>query len=545
MKTNIFKLSCLALVTVWATACSQDEVINAPAEEQQNPVASVITTMQGFLPDAETRVTDTADGDNYKTTFEDGDKIGVSVTLADGTVVCKNMCMTYDGTNWNGESTLYYYKNAKYVAYSPYNQNVTDATKVEELTTYFSENVLPTGTYEESDLMTATFKTKEDIPDDTALKFEFEHAMSMVEFVIPVTKYVTTGGYHYCSPIFRIDLKKKTTTAAEETTIKPLALGNGVFRSLLAPVAESVTDQNLTFTGDLLVGNDAQPVYFTTQTPFQPLAGHYKKVTVSYTGAPDATETPRDIEVGDYFYSDGGIVAHDAEKIPAQNCVGIVYQVATADAPIKVGGVNRQAYVISAHEVGNSADWGNADNAIIPRFMENEALADETNNFAAMVKNTDGYSVKTQLETAGVLNQFAACYAAANYDAALPSGTTGWYLPTLAQLAIAFNNLAGKTWDTTNYSNVIVNTTVEEYNAVLEKFTKVGGNIGNGGDTYYLWSCTDRESITAENQYGGGAWGLCFNSRTSGTNNRKILAGALRKVRQNSRTMMIRPVLAF
>ncbi|WP_308756233.1 fimbrillin family protein [uncultured Bacteroides sp.] len=553
MKTNIFKLSFVALaVTAFMASCTQNEEISSVVEG--NVTLEVNATVQDFVPDASTRVVDEVDSNNegnYITKFEEGDEIGVYVFTEDGTMMCKNLPMTYNAEGkWISEAPLYFYKNATYIAYSPYNPEVSSlqivgsGDVVEAITNYFVGTVMnePSKTYKDCDLMMASAVTNGELPASgtSAITFSFAHAMSMVEFVIPVKNYKTASGYEYSAPIFGVKLQKQENTGTK-VDITPLALGKGVYRTLLAPVAADVMDKDLFFHGELMVGDGTQPVYFTTKNAFKPVAGTFKKVTVTYTDAPSSEVEPRDLQIGDYFYADGGIVPNTEITVPTNNLVGIICQVATEINPIIVGGEQRQARVISVHEAGESADWGNADNEIIPRFIEDET-ADETNDFAAMISNTDGYSVKVKLEEAGILNSFTACNSAAVYEQVLPEGTTGWYLPTLAELAIAFNNLAGTTLETSSFSNPIVNTTVEQYTAVLDKFRNVGGNIGNGGDTYWLWSCTDKVNANSGN---GAAWGLCFNSKETGANNRKIIAGTLWKHGQRNREMKIRPFFAF
>lgn len=556
MKTDILKLSFMALaVTAFIVGCTQDgDLVNTT--DTSNKVLKITTTVKDFTPDANTRVADEVDpenGNNYITKFEEGDKMGVYAFTNDGTVMSKNLPMTYTAEGkWASDVPLYFYKNATYIAYSPYNANIsnvefTSENAISAITDYFVTTVFTDAsrTYAECDLMTASATTDDNLPevDASAITFNFAHAMSMVEFVIPVKKYKSpTTGYEYSGPVFEVKLQKQEGTGAK-VDVTALALGKGVYRSLLAPVPASVADKDMTFHGEMMVGNGTQPVYFSTQTAFKPEAGKYKKVTVSYTNSPDPAVEERDLKVGDYYYSDGGIVPGDASIIPSKNCIGIIYQVAKGENEIIVGDKQRQAYAISVHEVGGSADWGRTDSNIIPRFID-DATADETNDFTAMISEIDGYVIKNALEEAGLLPQFAACNSAATYNAVLPDGTTGWYLPTLAQLAIAFNNLVGTTLNTDSYSNVMVNTSPEQYTALLELFRKVGGNIGNGGDTYCLWTCTDRASIDAANVYGS-AWVLIFNSKTTGSNNRKVLAGTLRKFSQNSREMKIRPVFAF
>lgn len=540
MRTNILKLSFMALAaTVFMTGCSQDEDLTNGVN--QNNILTVSATVQNFIPDAATRVTDVANGTGYETKFEENDQIGVYAITDDGTVMCKNMPMTYTSTGtWTSTSPLYFYKNATYIAYSPYNATVstlsiTQDNAITEITNYFMNTVLTDGTktYKDCDLMTASATTAEALPEAgaSAITFNFAHAMSMVEFVIPVKNYKTTSGYEYSGPIFGLNLEKQEGVAAKASIAK-LALGKGVYRSLLAPVAAGVEDKDVTFSGEFYVGDGTQPVYFSTSTAFKPTAGSFKKVSVTYTNAPDPTDIEtRDIAVGDYYYADGGIVPGTETTIPSRDCIGIVYS--TDMTGTDTGKSN--GYVIALNDAekenGEKNLWFNGDG--LDYFSSYTAVD------ATMMADLKGFTAKNNLEVAGKLTTtFEACAAAVGIGVkpvACPDNTTGWYLPTLAQLLTAFTNLAGTSIDLPNYTGGDV---TMDRDVLLAPFIKADGNADfpiAGSDVSFFWTCS-------VNSVDNKIWTLQFNYKG---NNKKFYSSQFQTTKMNNRNLHVRPVLAF
>lgn len=434
MKTNIFKLSFMAFAAIaLITGCSQNNEMLP--DEGQNIVLKVSTSVQHFTPDATSRVIDEPVTGGYETKFETGDKIGVYVIAEDGTMMCKNMPMTYNATQeWESSSPLYFYKNATYIAYSPYNANLSGGTVLKEdhIKDYFINTVIqdPSKSYSECDLMTASATTGNDLPaaNTSALTFNFAHAMSMVEFVIPVSNYKTPEGYEYSGPIFGLQLKKKEGAATAEKIENINALGKGVYRTLLVPVDANVTDKDMLFSGELFVGDGTQPVYFTTQEAFRPTSGTYKKVNVTYAGAPDPTVVvTRSIEVGDYYYSDGGIVPKDAAVIPSKNCIGVIFKVTSTTDPINIGG-KTQACVLGLKNI--KTKWGRKGSL----QTQSGAKAD----FAEAYQVANGYIERDTNcgDITGTLNSYKENYSA-------PEISTNWYIPTLREVITAINNLQG------------------------------------------------------------------------------------------------------
>ena len=71
-----------------------------------NELSIAVTADDFQAADAETRAIET----EYKTTFVEGDKIGVYVIAKDGKVLVKNRVLTRDAEGIWGGNKLYYYK---------------------------------------------------------------------------------------------------------------------------------------------------------------------------------------------------------------------------------------------------------------------------------------------------------------------------------------------------------------------------------------------------------------------------------------------------
>lgn len=133
MKTNLWKLSFMTFALAAAmTGCTQNEELETPAPSAEEDVLNVVATASDFVSsDATSRISETTE---HVTTFDEGDSIGVFV-IRDGEAVVSNMKMTLGNNNvWAGENEakLYYYKDADYIAYSPYMEGLS-ATSVDDI----------------------------------------------------------------------------------------------------------------------------------------------------------------------------------------------------------------------------------------------------------------------------------------------------------------------------------------------------------------------------------------------------------------------------
>ena len=340
MKTILWKLSCMALaMAAIVTGCNQNNELGTPAPSGEEDVLNVVATANDFVSsDATSRIIESS----YTTTFEEGDAIGVFV-VRDEEVLVSNMKMTLgaDGTTWAGESgaKLYYYKDADYIAYSPYTDGLS-AVSEEEIISHFTTNLegaagqASLADYRAADLMTASVKAA-DVKRGQQITFSFAHRMSMIEIKVPIRAYKTKGGYEYSAP-----LGLKVTMAEESATGKDFSLctfgkettdesGNvvtkGIYRCIVAP-----SDAALNVEGQFQDGS--APVYFPAtggeDLSVTPEAGTYKGFDVNYTYDNYTTAT-RELKVGDYYYADGSIWPKELEDVLETGCIGKIFSLST------------------------------------------------------------------------------------------------------------------------------------------------------------------------------------------------------------------------
>lgn len=459
MKTNLWKLSCMALaMAAIVTGCNQNNELGTPASSGEEDVLNVVATANDFVSsDATSRVSET----DYTTTFEEGDNIGVFV-VRDGEALISNMKMTLgaDGTTWAGESgaKLYYYKDADYIAYSPYTDGLS-ATSEEGIITHFTTNLKnSTGQstladYQAADLMTASVKAA-DVKRGQQITFNFAHRMSMIEIKVPIRAYKTSGGYEYSAPLgLKVTMAEESaagkefslcTFGKETITENESEVTKGIYRCIVAP-----SEAALTVEGEFQDGS--APVYFPAtggeDLSVTPEAGTYKGFDVNYTYDNYTTAT-RELKVGDYYYADGSIWPNELSNVPETGCIGKIFSLSTTAEDKAHGWVN--GYVIALKNVeGTMASatygkWssntsevaGGADNAVYSQNATNDGMTDDNKQAVFAAKN--GYDMTLTLVEKGI----TAAILARNYDCAYPEGTSGWFLPAPGQVVEFLNNMS-------------------------------------------------------------------------------------------------------
>lgn len=460
---NYFMKSSMMLMAVSAAlaSCTQEDVLqNTPAQPSDNELKLSVST-QDFVSDAQGRAI--TNNDDKRTSFEDGDQMGLYIFSEDGEVLCDNLLYTYNGGNWTTDKTIYQYKNAQYVAYFPYCKDLSGVAVAENnaesdteegaegstpsitesvtknITAYFTTNILKTvsqtdaETYEQADLMvaTATQVTGENVI--LALKHQF----SMIELNVPCRKYITqAGGFEYAAPVkmdVKIDGKTELYRAAD-----------GVYRMIVEPGPAPLIEGSVEY-------DENMPIYFSSSSvTMNPLkAGTFTQFNVTYTDPAVEGLTKdeatgryiRDLKPGDYYYSDGTIYPYTEETVDqpiTEGCIGVIFEVGTGvpNTPWTHGSV------LALKSLGQ-AKWS-ANKCTVEGNMI-ETLSDD-------VTVKSGYEVTLALvKTSGFLWNDAANLAynlgKGEYDSqyAAPVYSSGWYLPSIADWVEVIQNLGGDT----------------------------------------------------------------------------------------------------
>lgn len=491
---NYFMKSSMMLMTVSAVlaSCTQEEIVQNDVPARQALNISVNT--QDFVSEDGSRAT-TGTDENRTTAFVKGDEMGMYVISSDGTVICNNEKFVYNGTAWEAANELYYWKNANYIAYYPYNADLTaqNITSVEKIKTEFakSDDFYTQNTaeaYEKADLMLAEVNS----PANGTIQFNLAHQFSMVEINVPVRRYKTTeaqGNFEYTAPV---SLTWNTDLKIGDNVVAPYSTGKGSFRFIVP----SATDLSLTLDGCLMY-DEGVPVYFGSSTEPQSInlaSGLCKVYNVTYSEVENTVVT-RDLEVGDYYYSDGSIYPYgnqqddnDLTKPVKNGCIGVIFEVGM--------GVPNTSWthgsVLALHDSNgeNGIDawckWGTAANTIATNIIADITTPESKTE---LINKKNGYEMSYSEE----LGSVEAISKAKAYTVEVPGDdvTSGWYLPAMGQLLDVVAKLGGVT-----VSNTDNMTTRGTYSAAIAKISealvKVDGRATDGSGAYRWWSTTEK-----------------------------------------------------
>lgn len=501
---NYFAKSSVALMVVSAAlaSCTQEEIVQNDVPTRQTLNISVNT--QDFVSEDGSRATTGIDA-GRTTVFAEGDEMGMYVISNDGTVICNNEKFVYNDTAWEAANELYYWKNANYIAYYPYNaeltsQNITsvEAIKAEfaESGDFYTQNTAEA--YEKADLMLAEVNS----PANGTIQFNLAHQFSMVEINVPVRRYKTTkaqGNFEYTAPV---SLNWDTPLTIDGKTVTPYSTGKGSFRFIVP----SATDLELTLNGHL-VYDEGIPVNFGSSTESQSVnlaSGTCKVYNVTYDKVSSDVVT-RDLEVGDYYYSDGSIYPYgnqqddnDLNKPVKNGCIGVVFScnVNKADTPNWTHG-----YVVALkndyENVGkNGPQWGNvslASNVIDGANFDNLEVTDDSETGqarTALLQLKNGYTITHQLLTQFGDDAIAATnavkFGSLHPEYAAPVEiSSGWFMPSVGQMCELLCNLgeisldAEYKWFTEKEGN---NNKVAALQKIINKIQIIDRSITWGSD---------------------------------------------------------------
>lgn len=446
MKTNLLNISILVLLTaVSLCGCSNDD---EPVAVTDGTTLTVTARADGFVPaegTAQTAPPQTRAAESgYTTTFVKGDRIGV-FAVKDGNVIadCRNVPLTYDGTAWEG--TVYKYTGATYFAYYPYTDGMNDKTSVSEIVAAFS-NAVAIATdqstyagYTACDLMTATVESP---ISGSSLSFSFTHRMSLIEISLPVQKYTTSGdanAYEYSAPVLNPAFSLAPGSGNGATTIQPCPMGNGIYRYIVPAGTSGVTLSGVFHTAD------GKTIEYS-KSSLSLFAGNYKRLNVTYDGAP-STPTVRALAVGDYYYSDGGIVPGDTPAPPNEGCIGVVYWVESIikdDPLLQIDHPGCTHGLVAALQDAGQTVWSSECEDITNNWLKNQGntygitTLKETEKMQgyANTKALEGYNKSSRVTTEnprrevlpiGLIRSYAGAHPA-------PASSSGWYFPSVKEL---------------------------------------------------------------------------------------------------------------
>ena len=530
MKSNFLRLSYFAIAAAgMLTACNQENVSSDIANSGN--VLSISVSQNDFSPvDAESRaVTDLT---NRTTTFENGDKLGLYVVSnADGSYHYENVPFTYNGESWTSASTIYYYKNSDYIVYYPYDENlqltvgetgVSRAIKTafESKADFYTQNTADA--YEAVDLMMAEVEN----PDDANVIFDLAHKFSMIEISVPVRKYITTKEYNGEKFEYNAPIKFEWTRplAYGDNEVTPYAVGKGVYRFIVKP------GEGVAVNIDGYVQYEEEPFNFSNNNAELTLTeGSFKHYKVTVEGISDQVTT-RDLEVGDYYYSDGSIYpygdqegSNDLKNPMIEGCIGVIYEV-TDGAPNTDWIHGSVLSLKNVSDESSAWDWGRAT---IPDNIDGVWI---NQNYELIVSNNNGYYISNLNEAKNI----DAIDGALKYESQCPSPTdcSKWYLPSAGQLWQIVSDLGG--YSTTSSDNIFTKVSGRRqyfekinYSLALVNGTQMVGNTR-------LWSCTLRNNGGTAN-----AWTIEW----SGNGDQFQMLS--RQLNNSTHLSFVRPILSF
>ena len=402
---------------LWAASllsgCTGDEEIVGG----QSSLLTVAVTAADFSSDEgmATRTTDIG----YSTTFAAGDRIGIFAVADDGIILDNNIPYTYSGTQWNPvdtDNTIHHYNYAgvTYYAYYPYSASMDDASGEQAIIDKFTpkQDQSDKADYTASDLMTGTGEVADADTDSPKLTLTLKHTMSVIVVDIKSNSYVTTGGYEYFEPIACNSIDIGGTDILQNNLAFVSSVG--VYRYIVPPGSTPYSVSVSYNAGEI------NKEYSYSTTVKQTSAGKYHLIKLHREEA----ATQRDLKVGDFYYQDGSILPGDSTfyNLASNPCIGIVFKVGAgsqdrvSDYEGKISAIHGYALALNQ----SSQKWGDA--------------SQKWTNTSWFEYQGYQYTKALRLGIVGGYS-FPACSYCINYTPVPTGVSSGWYFPSLQQVA--------------------------------------------------------------------------------------------------------------
>lgn len=462
-----YRLLSAVVFTACLASCSQQDI---PMPQPESPQAIAITVSDGgYISDSPSRASE----NGYFTNFTAGDACGLYF-VQEGEIIASNFKVVAAEANgalqWkpaDGKEIYLDSKNGvKAFLYYPYQEDMTgkvtasatdDAGFFAPLISGWQPKVdqsdYATG-YAASDLMTAAGTFSEN-----SIAFPMTHRMALAVFDLPKIVYKFTDNTipDYVTPV---------STEFTEDAI-PCLLAGG-YRYLVNPAAAEQPTVTATY-------NERDRIFTVSTSGLT--ASTYKTFVID-GGSTTGQQVDYDLQVGDFFCSTPDasgwyVIPKDLYPTATDNCIGLVFK-AGKDAsdisdytkPLNEGGPviggTFHGYVMALTNVDNprgevrmywvlstgnvspgkvgtstsSEDWNGYDNCQIihDKVAENSGAGWSMTNFPATLA-CETYGNRTVDYRGNPTDAYAW-----QSPFVAPANTSGWFLPSIAQLKYLYDN---------------------------------------------------------------------------------------------------------
>lgn len=478
MKTLYHLLTLVMGLILFVSCDKESEVLQNPEEK----ILKIQVTDKGYASDPANKETKAID-EEFNTTFENGDKIGVFIVDEDGSITYANVPVTLKDNVWVDETQGVRIKSttARVFAYYPYveDSKINDlvSPEAESESDFFagyinSLDISDQSTlsrYRQADVLGCMVE-KGSISEGT-ITFNMSHLMGLV--VLDFSKVVCSS-YDLYSLTTDPDYQWKRNIKTSSAIISELKIEDKTLN------AESVSYKYLqkpgdnTFNGTFRANGEAK-TFTIAFTNLQ--SGAYKSYHIKGNAADIVNNKTHSLKIGDIFKSDGGLISQeelaeitDDEKA---ECVGVVFQTdldrigEKEKNVLKEGGGNPHGLVLAVKNACINVQW---------KKSNDDSPIESINTLAEAYKDINGLQ---NCITIGMNSaNYPAFKAAGDYNEQCPiSGiTTGWFLPSY-----------GQWWDILENLGIC---DLKSYRESLENQTIIGGSMaisaGQNISNYYV-----------------------------------------------------------
>ena len=423
MKKELNILLIVMLLSSMASCISNTDVVDG----KSYPLA-VSVSDYGFTSASGTKATTRATESGYVTTFAKGDQIGLYIVNNSNAVETANLCLTYDGTNWDypTETTLYYDNttNKRYFTYYPYQSTLTGAPTTSTATdaaTFFATAISDwtpatdqssQAKYTASDLMVGTGTIGALASNATRpMTFSMAHQMALVDMNFPYYYLSTDNNYTY-------------TLGLTCSGFKPYHVSKGNYRYIIKPAT------NTSIWGYYCTTTSANTNQIFNKA-VKAATGTYQTMNVDNT----STSTSYTMNIGDYYLNDGSVIPNaTTNKYLLSKAIGVVFNTSTSTTDQGHGWTH--GYAMALTKALSAVSW--STDTITTVLGSNNLI----NTIAELKADLDGYTHSQMVKnTAGndISSKYPAFYYALNYSTdqiqykSHEGIDSNWYLPSIGQ----------------------------------------------------------------------------------------------------------------